>query len=149
MTSSVVEEVLHHGSQSHAQGKPLAAAETLSKSKTCCQGQSKAQRKQEGVAKAQAPGKSLAAHTKGHHGKNHASNGEGKAKKKGEHKKKEKKLLLHKVKHGGGSSSDSSSSSSESDSDKDTRGKKKASSVVNQLFAISFMHIIFKKKFSV
>jgi hypothetical protein len=122
MTTLVAEEVLHHGSQSHAQGKPQAAGEMLSKSKTCSQGQSKTPRKEEGVAKAQAPWKSLAAHTKGHHGKNHASNGEGKAKKKGEH---EKKHLLHKVKHGGGGSSDSSSSS-ESDSDNDTRGKKKA-----------------------
>jgi hypothetical protein len=135
MTTSVAEEVLHHGSQSHARGKPQAAGETLSKSKTL--------RKEEGVAKAQAPGKSLAAHTKGHHGENHASNGEGKA------KKKEKKHLLHKVKHGGGSSNDSSSSSSESDSDNDTRGKKKASSVIILLFAVSFMRIVFKKKFPI
>ena len=147
MTTLAAEEVLHHGFQSHAQGKPQAAGETLSKSKTCCQGRSKTLRKEKGVAKAQALGKSLAAHTKGHHGKNHASNGEGKAKKKGEHKKKEKKHLLHKVKHGGGGSSDSSSSSSESDSDNDTRGKKKASSVISLLFAVSFMRIVFKKKF--
>lgn len=114
MTTLVVDQVFHHGSLTTSQTHPQPLS-----------GQS-------------CPAKETLSKTKTCY-QSQAKNGTAC---KGKTKKKERKNLLQKIKDGiSGNSSSSDSCSSESDSDNDTRGKRKASSVINQVFSLIFPRI--------